>query len=165
MFKQLLSFGFVFALTLSANAGSVGNHTFPDGPNLKMTPGVLCTNPSSYRYEERIPYCERDVSSGTKKQIIATYDSQLDFDIQKLPRMDFKIDHFIPLSIGGANAVGNLWPQYKSVYAYSDMIESHLSTLMVKGRIKQIEAIEAITTCKLHLEKCQSIEADLAKRL
>jgi hypothetical protein len=165
MYKHLLSFGFVLGLTLTIQAGEVSGKRFPDGPHAEMTPGVLCTTPSEYRYEEKIPYCERSVSSGTKRKIIAAYDSELGFDIQKLPRNDFKIDHFIPLSIGGANAVANLWPQHKSIYAYSDMIESHLSTLMVKGRIKQAEAIDAITNCKLHLEKCEEIEADLANRL
>ncbi|MBC7753019.1 MAG: hypothetical protein H7Z71_02195 [Moraxellaceae bacterium] len=165
MLQHLLSFVFALGLTLSANAGELGKYSFPDGPNPKMTPGVLCTHPTAYRYAEHIPYCERDVSSSLKQQIIATYDSQFHYTIQKLPRVDFKIDHFIPLSVGGANEIGNLWPQHKSIYRYSDMIESYLSTLMVKGHIKQIEAIEAITTCKLHLEKCQGIEADLAKRL
>jgi hypothetical protein len=165
MFKHLLSFGYVLCLSLTIQAGEVNGKRFPDGPDTVKTPGVLCTNPDTYRYEEKIPYCERSVSSGMKKKIIAAYDSELDFDIQMLPRGDFKIDHLIPLSIGGANDVGNLWPQHKSIYAYSDMIESHLSNLMVKGLIKQAEAIDAILTCKLHLEKCKQIEDDLAKRL
>ena len=165
MFKHFLGFVCLLSLTLSVSAGQVGGHRFPDGPDLKMTPGVLCATPTEYRYEEKIPYCERSVSSGLKRNIIADYDNQLGFNIQKLPRNDFKIDHFIPLSIGGANAVGNLWPQHKSIYAHSDLIESYLSTLMVKGLIKQAEAIDAVVTCKLHLEKCKQIEIDLAKRL
>ena len=163
MLKHLLSFSFVLSLSLTIYAGEIGKFTFPDGPNEKMTPGVLCAHPSSYRYEEKIPYCERAVSASMKKTIIATYDNQLGFTIQKLPRGDFKITLLIPPSIGGANEIGNLWPQHKSIYAYSDKIESDLSNLMVKGRIKQAQAIEAILSCKLHLEKCEQIQADLQK--
>ena len=157
MLKHLLRLTFVLSLSLTAYAGEIGKFTFPDGPNEKMTPGVLCTHPSSYRYEEKIPYCERSVSASMKKNIIAAYDKQLGYTIQKLPRGDFKIDHLIPLSIGGANDIGNLWPQHKSIYAYSDQIESDLSNLMIKGRIKQAQAIEAILSCKLHLEKVFNI--------
>jgi hypothetical protein len=163
MLKHLLSFSFVLSLSLTTYAGQIGKLTYPDGPIEKMTPGVLCTQPSSYRYDEKIPYCERSVSSSLKNKIIATYDNEFGFTIQKLPRGDFKIDHLIPLSIGGANEIGNLWPQHKSIYAYSDKIESDLSNLMVKGRIKQAQAIEAILSCKLHLEKCEQIQADLQK--
>ncbi len=163
MLKHLLGLAFVLSLSLTTFAGEIGKFSFPDGPNPTMTPGVLCAHPSSYRYEEKIPYCDRSVSSSLKKKIIATYDSELGYTIQKLPRGDFKIDHLIPLSVGGANDVGNLWPQHKSIYAYSDQIESDLSNLMVKGRIKQAQAIEAILSCKLHLEKCEQIQADLQK--
>jgi len=165
MFKQLLSFGFALCLTLTIQAGELNGKRFPDGPNEIKTPGALCTTPSAYRYDEKIPYCERAVSSGLKNRIIADYDKELGFNIQKLPRSDFKIDHFIPLSVGGANDEGNLWPQHKSVYAYSDTIELYVFTLISKGLIKQAEAIEAVTTCKLNLEKCKQIEDDLAKRL
>ncbi len=164
MFKHLLGLVFVVCFSLTSFAGHIGNYTFPDGPDLKMTPGVLCTHPTAYRYQEHIPYCERNVGSSEKHDIIAAYDKMLGFSIQKLPRVDFKIDHFIPLSIGGANDIGNLWPQHKSIYKYSDQIESDLSNLMVSGHIKQVEAIEAIKTCKLHLEKCEQIHADLLKR-
>lgn len=165
MFKSLTSFIFVLSLTLSAFAGEIGNLTFPDGPHAEMTPGVLCTHADSYRYEEHIPYCSRAVSSSEKQRIIAAYDNQFGYSIQKLPRGDFKIDHFIPLSIGGANDVGNLWPQHKSIYKFSDPIEEILSELMIKGRIKQADAILAIKNCKYHLETCAQIQADLEKLL
>ncbi len=137
------------------------SNKFPTNPDPQMTPGKLCTKPSSHRYAENIAYCERDVSSGKKNQIIAAYDSELGFQIRQMNRGDFKIDHFIPLSIGGSNDVENLWPQHKSVYAYSDIIESELSNLMVDGKIKQKEAITVIKECKLNLSRC----ADLQKYL
>lgn len=158
--KTVIAAGLV-VFSLSSHALRVGNLTVPDGPDRIKTPGALCQHPTGYRYSERIPYCERNVSSELKKQIIRDYDQKLGYDIQKLPRGDFKIDHFIPLSIGGANDETNLWPQYKNVYAYSDPLESEVSMLMNEGSIKQAEAIKVIKECKLNLTRC----ADLLKYL
>ncbi|MCX6130207.1 MAG: hypothetical protein NTX25_14225, partial [Proteobacteria bacterium] len=90
--------------------------SYPLFPADVLTPGATCKNPSEYRYPEQIPYCDRSVSSSTKNKVIRTYDSQLQYTIASMSRNDFKIDHYIPLCMGGANDVANLWPQHKSVY-------------------------------------------------
>ena len=149
---QGLGANVVLAQTMEAS------NKFPMNPDPVMTPGALCTSPSEHRYPEHIAYCERNVSTDTKKAIISKYDSELGYKIRQMNRGDFKIDHLIPLSIGGSNDIKNLWPQHKSVYAYSDKIESHLSNLMIDAKIKQKEAIELIKDCKLHLEKCADIQ-------
>ena len=74
-----------------------------------------------------------------------------------MPRGDFKIDHFIPLSIGGSNDESNLWPQHKSVYQFSDPIESLLANLIASDRISQDEAIRVTKECKLNLDRCADI--------
>jgi hypothetical protein len=159
MKTNLTQWVFSVVLTLSAIsfAGQSGGKKFPDGPNPSMTPGAVCRNSTSYRYPEHIKYCSRDVSSGLKRQIIAKYDSQLGFDIRKMPRGDFKIDHLIPLSIGGANDETNLWPQHKSVYAYSDPLESDVANLIAQAKITQAEAIRVIKECKLNLGRCAEL--------
>ncbi len=136
---------------------------YPDGPNHQMTPGKLCDAPTELRYAEQIAYCERDVSSDTKNAVIAEYDKKLGYQIRTMPRSDFKIDHLIPLSVGGSNQVENLWPQHKSIYAYSDKIESYVSELMRSGKLKQSEAISAVVNCKLELKRCADIESELAR--
>ena len=158
MFKSAIV-NLVLVLSFVVQAQAAGS--FPDGPHPEMTPGALCENSSTYRYDEHIMYCERSVSSSTKNKIIQAYDEELGYGIRKMPRNDFKIDHFIPLSIGGSNSVLNLWPQHKSVYEYSDPLESQVSDLMVKGRIKQAEAVQVIRDCKLHLERCEELSAYL----
>jgi hypothetical protein len=135
---------------------------FPTTPDPVMTPGKLCEH-GVKRYAEGITYCERDVDTKLKNKIINEYDQKLGFHIRTMNRNDFKIDHFIPLSIGGSNSQENLWPQHKSVYAYSDKIEGYLHELMEKSRIKQAEAIELIKTCKLNLGRCGDIEDHLKK--
>lgn len=138
-------------------SGQVGGKNFPDGPDLRRTPGALCENSNTFRYPAKIRYCKRDVESKLKNRIIADYDSQFKYDIQKMPRGDFKIDHFIPLSIGGSNDESNLWPQHKSIYKYSDPIESLLANLIACDKISQDEAIRVTKECKLNLDRCQDI--------
>lgn len=140
------------------------NDKFPIGPNPEMTPGKLCEF-GSKRYAQQITYCDRDVSSGTKNLVIREYDQELGYRIRTMSRNDFKIDHFIPLSIGGSNDTQNLWPQHKSIYAYSDKIELYVYQLMEKDQILQKEAIELVKECKLELSRCPEIESYLEGKL
>lgn len=130
---------------------------YPIQPDPEMTPGKLCEN-GKPRYAQQIVYCERNVSSGEKNAIIADYDNELGYKIHTMNRGDFKIDHFIPLSIGGSNDSENLWPQHKSVYAYTDRLELLLFQAMEADKIKQMEAIRVIKDCKLDLPKCAGLE-------
>lgn len=150
-------------MSLQSFAGQIGNKKFPDGPDQRTTPGDICQNSNTYRYPEHIRYCERDVTPSMKAEIIANYDREFDYDIRQLPRGDFKIDHFIPLSIGGSNDIKNLWPQHKSIYKYSDTIELQVFELISKAKIKQADAIQAIKDCKLNLERCADISDSLKK--
>ena len=133
------------------------NEKYPISPDENMTPGKLCEN-GKPRYAQQITYCERNVSSGEKNAIIADYDQELGYKIRTMNRGDFKIDHFIPLSIGGSNDVENLWPQHKSVYAYSDKLELLLFQAMEADKIKQMDAIRVIKECKTELTKCSGLE-------
>jgi hypothetical protein len=139
------------ALVLFLSTFSFAGDQFPTGPNPQMTPGSLCANPSNKRYKENIPYCERNVSTSEKKQIIKNYDEELGYKIRQMNRQDFKIDHFIPLSIGGSNSQDNLWPQHKSVYGITDPLEQEVFNKISEGRITQSEAIRVIREAKLNL--------------
>lgn len=134
-----------------------GHAKFPTQPDPKMTPGKLCDR-GQKRYAQGITYCERDVSTGMKNAIIADYDQELGYSIRSMNRGDFKIDHFIPLSIGGSNDAENLWPQHKSVYAYTDNLELLLFQAMEADKIVQAKAIEVMKECKLELPKCADLE-------
>ncbi len=160
---MLLVRNLLLCFVLLTSTLAYSDERFPDGPNYEMTPGKLCDSPTEHRYAEQIAYCERNVSSDTKNAVIADYDRKLGYKIRSMPRSDFKIDHFIPLSVGGSNDVENLWPQHKSIYAYSDKIESYVSELMRSGKLKQVDAINAVVNCKLELKRCAEIESDLAK--
>ncbi len=142
---------FVLGVVLLISSLSFAAEQFPIGPNPQMTPGDLCENSPNRRYKEDIPYCNRNVDTSLKNQIIADYDKEFGFSIRQMNRQDFKIDHFIPLSIGGSNSKSNLWPQHKSVYMVTDPLEQELSNKMVEGKILQAEAVRVIREAKLNL--------------
>ncbi|MEK2645583.1 hypothetical protein [Bdellovibrio sp. BCCA] len=154
MFKGAALFVTVLLCSTLSHAGE----NFPKGPDAALTPGVLCSHPDSYRYPEKIKYCERDVSSSTKAGIFQKYD-QIGYRTRSMKRQAFKIDHYIPLCMGGANDVKNLWPQHESVYQITDQLEALLCEKMAAGRLLQKDAIQLIMEAKNHLDEVPEIEA------
>ena len=118
---------------------------------------ALCTTPDELRYPEHIPYCDRNVSTGLKWAVINRYSKKLQFTINDANRTEFKIDHYIPLCMGGANSIDNLWPQHSSVYKITDALEETLCEAMANGKIKQVEAIEKLKMGKANLEAVPGI--------
>ena len=160
--KKLLKISLISLLLVNVAFASADR--FPKNPDLSQTPGKLCSSPTEHRYPEQIAYCERDVDSYLKNSIIAKYDTLFGFEIRSMKRMDFKIDHLIPLCAGGANAEENLWPQHKSVYAITDPIEPVLCEKMAQGKLSQAEAVKMILKVKLNLDQAPAIFKEL-KRL
>lgn len=154
----------ILALALTAVA-AYSYDRFPSDPNESITPGSLCPRADSYRYPEQIAYCERNVHSSLKDDIIREYDRRFGFEVAKMNRQDFKIDHYIPLCMGGSNSRDNLWPQHKSIYVKTDLIEERSCQLMAKGRLRQADAIEMIQHVKNHLEEADKVLADLNSKL
>jgi hypothetical protein len=141
--------------------GSRFARPFPTHPIAEVTPGDICDDPDRFRYPERIAYCERDVSTARKYEVIDLYDREFGFNIGQMNRHDFKIDHYISLCIGGSNATENLWPQHRSVYSRTDPIEFKLCRLLQQGRILQDEAIDTLRTAKQNLDVIPSIDEQL----
>lgn len=130
---------------------------YPQYPNPQLTPGEVCQTPNERRYPERIAYCRRNVDKETKVQIIKNYDEQLGYNIQKMPRNKFKIDHYIPLCMGGSNNSDNLWPQHETIYVQTDTLEFEACEKMSHGRLQQARAIELIKRAKNYLHEVPSI--------
>jgi len=145
----------------SDRRASPAQKAFPTSPAPHLTPGTLCDRPSSKRYAEGIPYCERDVHSDLKREVMETYDRELGYQVTKMARGLFKIDHFIPLCMGGSNQAQNLWPQHESVYVITDDIEHLSCELMSKGRLRQAEAVAGIREAKLDLSRAPAVLARL----
>jgi hypothetical protein len=148
----------LFVVLLLASTSFAGQDArYPQGPNEKVTPGSVCKNPDRYRYPEKVAYCERNVESSLKRDIIAEYDRELGYRIQSMDRQAFKIDHYIPLCMGGSNSRDNLWPQHKSVFEKTDLLEQVLCEKMAQGVLRQVQAIDLIKDAKNNLEKSEEI--------
>lgn len=148
--KMILSYFFILTLTLNA----YGDDWFPTQPDPALTPGAICSQSDELRYPEQIHYCERNVLREEKWSIINAYMSLWpQLKISNENRTLYKIDHFIPLCMGGANDQSNLWPQHRDVYIHTDSIEKALCDELSKGLIKQSEAIAQIKFAKTHFEQ------------
>lgn len=149
------------ASKLTAYVQQSPHKDYPQFPESAMTPGALCDHADEYRYPEHIAYCRRSVSTALKRDIIKTYDEEFNYAIENMPRGQFKIDHYVPLCMGGANSQNNLWPQHESVYTITDPMEGRFCELLAKAQIKQSEAIAQIKYAKLHLEEVPGIVKQL----
>lgn len=137
------------------------NGVYPVHPRDEMTDGDLCSKADALRYPERIKYCERNVQTETKKKIIEKYDQVYGYKVGSMDRNDFKIDHLIPLCMGGSNEIRNLWPQHKSVYELTDPLEPELCERMAQGKILQEEAVALILRAKHRLKEVPKILAQV----
>lgn len=107
-----------------------------------LTPGALCTEDDpdfdGYRYAERVPHCRRDVSTGLKRSVAASY------GISDRERQNYQIDHLIPLALGGSNARANLWPVVRDEAQRKAEVEQRLYDQLASGQISQADAIAEI---------------------
>ena len=152
----------LFTLTLTIDfTHSVFAADFPKGPELSITPGKLCDQPTATRYPEKIAYCSRDVTYETKEILMNEYDQKFNYHIMTMARTDFKIDHLIPLCAGGSNDITNLWPQHKSIYEITDPLEPIICLKMAQGKLKQKDAVSLILDAKTHLDRVSNILATI----
>lgn len=147
-----LSFLISFCSFAAINENIKGE--FPEGPSEELTPGSLCDRPDTYRYPERIAYCERNVDSSLKDEVFNEY-RLAGYRLNPKNRKNYKIDHLIPLCAGGSNHEDNLWPQHESIYNQTDPLELIGCEKLKFGKIKQAELIKLILSAKKDLTLVQ----------
>lgn len=147
----------VVCIYLFAASVAFATEGFPIAPDIALTPGALCETPDEIRYPEKINYCNRGVSTGKKWAVISRYTKKLQFTVTDENRTEFKIDHYIPLCMGGANTVENLWPQHSSIYRTTDSLEVLLCAAMAAGKLSQSSAIEKLKMGKSDLSAVPGI--------
>lgn len=153
MKKNILYTLFILITTSSSYALS----EYPTMPLDNLTPGALCSQPDELRYPEQIPYCKRNVSTDLKQAVFDLYMKNIsNFHVDQSNRHQFKIDHYIPLCMGGSNEEINLWPQHESVYSVTDEIEFELCFALSQGSITQKQAIDKIKFAKKNLDLVKS---------
>ncbi|WP_408095746.1 hypothetical protein ACJVC5_11935 [Peredibacter sp. HCB2-198] len=144
----ILAFLALAAQALAAN--------YPIRADRRLTPGKFCEPQlaTEYRYQEQIPYCERDVTTELKNEIFAAY-RKLGYTLNSANRSDYKIDHYIPLCLGGSNDRTNLWPQHVSIYNITDSIEALTCEKLQQNRINRRDAVTVLLTVKNDLSKAK----------
>lgn len=119
---------------------------FPFVPDPALTKGSLCTEIDPdferLRYDERIPFCKRNVSKSQRNRIYDTY------GVPERCRKEFTIDHFVPLSIGGSNRPDNLWPEHKAIKNLRSDLEETVYKKVLAGDLTQAQAIRIINEAK-----------------
>jgi hypothetical protein len=112
-------------------------------PNRRLTPGV--TRPvrivdiCSMRNEEVV----RPVSEDLQRKVLQEY------RLSNASVENYEIDYLITPGLGGADAVGNLWPEPKYGAAWNsfakDALEDRLHQLVCSGQISLDEAQEQVS--------------------
>lgn len=144
-----------FLLVSSIAWGLSDMPDFPPSPDKSMTPSVICTSPTEYRYPEHIAYCARAVDPSTKQLVFANYRAR-GYKLSE-SRDHYKIDHFFPLCAGGANDIGNLWPQHESIFTVTDDIEFVGCQKLAAARIKQKDLLELMKKAKYDNSKAPEV--------
>jgi hypothetical protein len=159
MIKTLIAFTLSLVISIQAFAFNTfaGSTPYPVKPDPALTPGKLCDKATRLRYPEHIKYCDREVDPETKWYVIKLYVQKYGYNIHPGNRGQFKIDHYIPLCMGGSNDPQNLWPQHEKVYQLTDPMEPLLCEKMSMGRLKQSEAIELIKRGKNDFTQIRAI--------
>lgn len=139
------------------------NTEFPIRPIPQLTPGKLCDRPTRFRYPENIAYCERDVTVEQKDQVYNAY-RRAGFRLSPQNRSSYKIDHYIPLCMGGSNDNVNLWPQHITIYNITDSLESLACEKMAQGRLSQKEAISVLLRVKNDLSLAREASNYLGRK-
>lgn len=114
------AFIFVFVLAIPARA--------EEGllPNPKLTPGKVAQNEKD----------RRGVTVEMEQKVFARY---------RLPwasRAAFKVDHLIPLELGGADAIDNLWPQSLRARPYGPERKELLTEVLMQRIAKRQMTLE-----------------------
>ena len=110
-------------------------------PNPRLTPGAVQSSDTAAICTPGWASAHRDVSYQTKDAVAAEYGIS--------SRSGYEIDHLIPLELGGANTVANLWPEpYNSQYGAieKDGLEDWLHEQVCNGNTSLAAAQHEIAT-------------------
>lgn len=111
-------------------------------PNSALTPGVVATVDTALVCEKSYPSRSRYVTRSTKNKVYMNYGVNKELCVKGC-----KIDHLIPLSIGGSNDIENLWPhEYGAdwtVFAKT-RLEVRLRKEVCGGKMPIVEAQQCI---------------------
>jgi hypothetical protein len=135
-----LALGFL-AFAAPAFAASPANPNLtPGATDPRVTQDTITSTICTRGYTSTV----RNVSTQTKHAIYVAY------GIAVADERGYVIDHLIPLEVGGANDVKNLWPEPKADAKTKDVLENQMHVAVCAGRISLADAqarfVSATTT-------------------
>jgi hypothetical protein len=102
-------------------------------PNRKLTPG-------------RVAQSDKERTGVTEQMERAVFDR---YHILWRRRAEFKIDHLIPVELGGADTIDNLWPQSLSTRPYhaqrKELLTQCLLARIAEGKMTLAQAQREIS--------------------
>jgi hypothetical protein len=127
--NKRLTFAALLTLLLGIHA-QAGEDMLPDR---KLTPGRIARKDKD----------RQGVTEEMERKVFARY------HIPWRRRLEFKVDHLIPLELGGADAVENLWPQSLYVRPYNamrkELVTQCLLARIAAGKMTLAKAQEEIS--------------------
>jgi hypothetical protein len=110
-------------------------------PDPRLTPGdvlpVTAAQVSVPGYSSKV----RNVPVAEKRDVYAEYRIAY-----PQPAGAYECDHFIPLCLGGSNAIANLWPEPSPEFHWKDGLEVYLWNEVRRGHVSLSEAQREIRT-------------------
>lgn len=84
---------------------AAGSWAYPYVPDKALTPGAVSKDSRTKICQKDYTLRERSVSYSTREKVYRLHGVN-----KKACAKGCKIDHLVPLAIGGSNEMGNLWP-------------------------------------------------------
>ena len=129
---------FVFLLSTATSAAALEVIR----PNPKLTPGAILTTDAAEACRSGYSKSVRHTSGQLKHRVYEEY------GIEKKSG-HYEVDHLIPLSIGGADKIENLWPESRDTKPWNadlkDRLENYLHVEVCAGHMDIKEAQRQIT--------------------
>lgn len=143
--KDSIKFFTVVAICILLAVGTVNAQESPyhHMPDRKLTPGVIASTDVSLICEKDYPARSRKVSSSLRNKIYLMHGV-----VKSECRGDCKIDHLVPLAVGGSNDPQNLWPHEYGA-SYSVYEKTRLEVLMRKKLCNEGMPIQMVQACFL----------------
>ena len=118
----------VSAITMCASSaalagGDADPSLTPGAKNPAVSQATIATTICRVGYTKTV----RNVSNATKSQVYAEY------RVAQAQKRLYVIDHLVPLEVGGANAITNLWSELKDDAKRKDRVEGELHARVCSG--------------------------------
>ncbi len=117
-------------------------------PDRTRTPGAIATTSSGDVCRPGYAHAARNVPYRVRDAVYTAYGLPRGHRTPSGgyvgPRRGYVIDHLVPLELGGANDVRNLWPQPRNEAHVKDRVEDALHEAVCSGRMRLFDAQQRI---------------------